>query len=119
MIYLILDILFYSLTPFHTSFYLFYLTYQKDYLNILSLIIIIYLTHNLLYIPIFIIIYLFKRYHYFNICNKFLKIILTYLIFYNIHININNFLCMGIIYIYLKSNILIATRKNSLNHPYQ
>ena len=41
MIYLILDILFYSLTPFNTSFYLFYLTYQKDYLNILSLIIII------------------------------------------------------------------------------
>ena len=36
MIYLILDILFYSLTPFNTSFYLFYLTYQKDYLNILS-----------------------------------------------------------------------------------
>ena len=48
MIYLILDILFYSLTPLNTSFYLFYLTYQKDYLNILSLIIIIYLTHNLL-----------------------------------------------------------------------
>ena len=102
MIYLILDILFYSLTPFNTSLYLFYLTYQKDYLNILSLIIIIYLTHNLFYIPIFIIIYLFKRYHYFNICNK--KIIMiTYLIFYNIHININNFLGMCIIYIYLNN----------------
>ncbi len=119
MIYLILDILFYSLTPLNTSFYLYYLTYNKDYLNILSLIIIIYLTHNLLYIPIFIIIYILKKYHYFNICNKFLQIIITYLIFYNIHININNFLCMGIIYIYLKSNILIATGKNSLNHPYQ
>lgn len=118
MIYLILDILFYSLTPLNTSFYLYYLTYNKDYLNIPSLIIIIYLTHNLLYIPIFIIIYILKKYHYFNICNKFLQIIITYLIFYNIHININNFLCMGIIYIYLKSNILIATGKNSLNHPY-
>ena len=83
MIYLILDILFYSLTPLNTSFYLFYLTYQKDYLNILSLIIIIYLTHNLLYIPIFIIIYLFKRYHYFNICNKFLQIIITYYVSLN------------------------------------
>ncbi len=109
MIYLILDILFYSLTPLNTSFYLYYLTYNKDYLNILSLIIIIYLTHNLLYIPIFIIIYIFKKYHYFNICNKFLQIIITYLIFYNIHININNFLCICTIYIYLKSNILIDT----------
>ena len=103
MIYLILDILFYSLTPLNTSFYLYYLTYNKDYLNILSLIIIIYLTHNLLYIPIFIIIYLFRKYHYFNICNKFLQIMITYLIFYNIHININNFLGMCIIYIYLNN----------------
>ena len=46
MIYLILDILFYSLTPLNTSFYLYYLTYHKDYLNILSLIIIIYLPKN-------------------------------------------------------------------------
>lgn len=106
MIYLILDILFYSLTPFNTSFYLFYLTYQKDYLNILSLIIIIYLTHNLFYIPIFIIIYLFKRYHYFNICNKFLKIILTYLIFYNIHININNFLCIMFLSSYMAEVVM-------------
>ena len=46
MIYLIIDILFYSLSPFNTSFYLFYLLYQKDYLNILSMFIIIYLTHS-------------------------------------------------------------------------
>ena len=72
MIYLIIDILFYSLSPFNTSFYLFYLLYQKDYLNILSIFIIIYLTHNLFYLIVFLSIILFKRLHYLNISNKFL-----------------------------------------------
>lgn len=103
MIYLILDILFYSLTPFNTSFFLFYLTYKKDYFNIISLLIIIYLTHNLLYIPIFLFAFFFKKYHYFNICHKFFQLLIIYLLFFNIHINVNSFLILLILYFYYQS----------------
>ena len=100
MIYLILDILFYSLTPFHTSFYLYYLTYNRDYFNIFSFLVIIYLTHNLFYIPVFIFIYIFKKYHYFNICHKFFQLFIVYLLFYNIHLDVNSFFILLIIYFY-------------------
>lgn len=100
MIYLIIDILFYSLSPFNTSFYLFYLLYQKDYLNILSIIIIIYLTHNLFYLIVFLSIILFKRLHYLNISNKFLKSLIVYLIFFNLNITLNSFIIFILIFFY-------------------
>lgn len=100
MIYLIIDILFYSLSSFNTSFYLFYLLYRKDYLNVLSMIIIIYLTHNLIYVIVFLILIFFKRLHYLNISNKFLQSFIAYLVFFNVNITFNNFLMFIIIFGY-------------------
>ena len=87
MIYLLLDVLITSLTSFQTSFIIFDFKNKHNilYIIIVSLLVGI-LTFNIINIFIIFILYYLKKY----IRNKYLLYIISFIMLFNIHINIVN-----------------------------
>ena len=92
MIYLILDILFYSLSNFKTCFITLFFSKNNSFLEyiILSILIIFFTKKYIYYLIILSLLYLLNKYIYKKfIVNKYIKLVLNFLIFFNINLNLN------------------------------
>ena len=92
MIYLFLDILFYSLTSFKTSFIIFFFNKKRSLLeySLLLFLLFIFTRDYLYYIIIIVILCILNKYLYCYLTrNKYLILILNFLVFINIKLNIN------------------------------
>ena len=96
IIYLIIDILM-TTTIFKTTFYLAYLSNTKLKMNnilliLISLIPLIFYTRNIIFLLTIPLILILKKYKYFHLANIYLKYLINYLLFFNIHISLKTFI---------------------------
>ena len=95
MIYLLIDILFYSFSPFNTCFVLFNFLGKKrlsEYL-VMGLFIIIFTRRIFYYLVLLSLLWVLNKYvlkKYFN--NDLLKLIINFIIFFNFSITLNQVL---------------------------
>lgn len=94
--YLFLDILM-TIGPLPTSFYLGYLSMSKIRwrnlpILIISLFIILFYTRNLFFLLTIPLIIVLKKYRYLGLSNRYLQYLINYLLFFNIHLSLENFL---------------------------
>lgn len=92
MIFLILDILFYSLSNFKTCFITLFFNKKNNFLEyiILSTLIILITKKYIYYLIILSVLYILNKYVYKKfIVNKYIILILNFLIFFNLKLNLN------------------------------
>lgn len=103
MIYLLIDILFYSFSPFYTSFVLFsFVNKPKKYTYVILYFMIGFVTKNFVwYFIILSLIYVINEYLLKKITKNILIILIVdFLVFFNFNITINHILSFGVMVLF-------------------
>ena len=103
MILLLLDVIFSSLTNLNTSFIIFDMVKKHTIIYILLIsLLVTFLTQNIIYLFLIMIIYYLNKYYFSIIHNKYIMYFLSYLILYNINIDLNSFIIfiISVLFIY-------------------